>query len=439
MTKKAATKPLAGPTPQQRQHILEAQVFDDLHPGPVVRDFETLLQLIGDDGIEVGGKHRLFPMGRLAEFNARLTLPYHIDLERPQLRSYPNIQGLWLLLRASGIGVVRGRGKGARLFLHPAALESWKSLNPVEKYFSLLEIWLLHGRVEMIGDNGGGISDSSLGLCLQLWPTIPAEGKTLREPTDNDKEWLHFHAHVLALFHLFGLVEVRQDKPTREGRWYPKHVRPTDFGNALFALIRQIELKRWSEQIGEEMDESELGFLIARADGERRQDPDPLRTAPALGCWQSALNAYFPAWKHNLTAPAVPVRDGLWIFKVSLGKAWRMIALPSRLSLDDLAHWTLSAFDFDDEHLYEFSFAGTTGATITIGVSEDDEVQAAELPIGKLPLELGQSMTFLCDFGDNWQFNVRLERIETMKHRRAKPVILQECGTAPAQYRSCDE
>ena len=42
----------------------------------------------------------------------------------------------------------------------------------------------------------------------------------------------------------------------------------------------------------------------------------------------------------------------------------------------------------------------------------DEGPWADEIPVGTLPLEPGQTMQLLYDFGDSWKFTVKLERIE---------------------------
>jgi len=64
----------------------------------------------------------------------------------------------------------------------------------------------------------------------------------------------------------------------------------------------------------------------------------------------------------------------------------------------------------------------------------DDGVPANEVPIGELPLSPGQSMNLVYDFGDNWQFDVKLERIDPPNKRMKKPRVLEKHGKAPEQY-----
>jgi hypothetical protein len=57
----------------------------------------------------------------------------------------------------------------------------------------------------------------------------------------------------------------------------------------------------------------------------------------------------------------------------------------------------------------------------------------SEMRIGQLPLRAGQTMTFLFDFGDNWEFGVTLEQVDPDRVTK-KSAILESHGKAPEQY-----
>jgi hypothetical protein len=64
---------------------------------------------------------------------------------------------------------------------------------------------------------------------------------------------------------------------------------------------------------------------------------------------------------------------------------------------------------------------------------------ADQVRIGDLPLEPGASMTYLYDFGDNWEFDVQLEAINPPDNKIKKAKILEIHGDAPQQYWSEDD
>ena len=110
------------------------------------------------------------------------------------------------------------------------------------------------------------------------------------------------------------------------------------------------------------------------------------------------------------------------------------------LTLDTLATAILNAFEFTHDHLYQFSygtqFGVKTHATHSI---LEEEPWTSEVLVGEVPLREGQSMIYLFDFGDQWKFDVTLERVDPADAAAQAPVILDRRGEAPEQYPSWDE
>src|SRR6266446_2616631 len=118
-------------------------------------------------------------------------------------------------------------------------------------------------------------------------------------------------------------------------------------------------------------------------------------------------------------------RDGTYIFNVSLGRVWRRIAVQGRHDVDKLSDGILDAFEFDDDHLYTFSYQSRFGTLTSIHHPALDEPPlTSEVRIGEVPLRLGASMTYLYDFCDRWEFDVRLERIDPIDRTMRKARIL---------------
>ena len=64
----------------------------------------------------------------------------------------------------------------------------------------------------------------------------------------------------------------------------------------------------------------------------------------------------------------------------------------------------------------------------------DEPPFTTDVQVGDLPLQPGATMTYLYDFGDHWEFDVQLERIDPVDPRLQKPRILETRGRAPKQY-----
>ena len=220
-----------------QEQILRDQVITADHPGTILRDFQMLLDFVGPEGTEVGGKYHLLPLKFIGELDLRLSRPLRLELKRPQLRSHPYLQGLYLLLRASGLSRVEGAGTRSRLVLDPEMRAQWDRLNPTERYFNLMEAWLRFATGEMIGERTprGGLLLS----CLQALEIDPLK-KGLRFNTEKPQE-LYLPGvgrdfSMLALMDLFGFLEV--DLPNRPvANWSPAGIRRVPYGDAILTLI----------------------------------------------------------------------------------------------------------------------------------------------------------------------------------------------------------
>lgn len=405
-------------SPKHRR-ILQEQRIDEDEPGRVLRDFEILLNFVGEHGVRASGIHQILPMNLLAELNVRLSKPLRLGLKRPQQKSYPHINGLYLLLRASGLSLLTDDGKQTILSLERAELSSWRSLNATERYFTLLEAWLVRGSGEIIGEHD---PLGSLFKCSTFMESILDKG--LRVAGDRQAEQFtipySIGAYNLALLDLFGCVFIEEGQPEEGKGWVITRIKRTPFGEALIKLLSQHKL-------------AELNALF--------EEGRELEEATGFGALQSVLQPYFPEWRNNLLLPEALLVDGLYIFKVSLDrKTWRRIAIPAKLTLDDLSYTILRAFNFDDDHLYEFSYRNRFGMTARVHHPYTEESPSTdEVAIGEIPLRPGASMEYLFDFGDMWRFDVKLEEINAEDTRIKKPKILEKHGQAPPQYPDIDE
>ncbi|MEO0985664.1 MAG: hypothetical protein AAFY20_08960 [Cyanobacteria bacterium J06639_14] len=417
--------------------LLRDQSITTTEPGTILRDFQTMVDFIGSEGVAVSGKRQHLPLKLLGELNQQLSNPIAIALKRPQQKSYPNIHGLYLLLRATGIVNVVVKGKQSRLIINAAIHDSWQQLNPAAQYFSLLEAWFIRSHPEMLGEERSG--PFTMGdRCLKSWlDFIPKPALTFANY--NEQEQLIYWPGIynIALMEMFGLVQITSSRPTQGKGWRIKRVEALPFGNALMTCLYNANFENQYQWPG---------------------ITDP--TLP-LGDFQPVLQPYFPDWQQSLVVPKSPFRSGRHIFKVSLGKVWRRIAISGEATLADLSAWILNSVDFDHDHLDQFTYKTPTGRTVEVvhPYADTGDLTTDTVKIGSLPLSEGSTMEYLFDFGDCWQFSVQLEtvepppepepekgfqRVKQKKRRQSrthKPSgeILEVHGKAPEQYPAYDE
>ncbi len=222
---------------KHEQTILQQQVISDEGPGTVVRDFATLLDFIGSEGVQTSGKLHFLPMQRLAELNARLIKPVELGLKRPQQKSYTHIHGLYLLLRASGLGLIQRHGRRNYLKLDMQGMSSWSDLNPTERYFSLLESWILRGNPEILGEHGY-FASGSIGKWPDFFQLIPKRGLQISGDKEADS-YLRYTPTLctLALLDLFGMVKITHAKPEPGKAWQIHRIERTAFGDAMLHRV----------------------------------------------------------------------------------------------------------------------------------------------------------------------------------------------------------
>ncbi|MEL6929579.1 MAG: plasmid pRiA4b ORF-3 family protein [Cyanobacteria bacterium J06600_6] len=408
-------KQLAPKTPELSQRerlILQQQQISTATPGTLLRDFQTLLDFIGTEGIEVGGKRNLIPMKLLRQLNEQLAEPLNIDLKRPQQKSYPTINGLYLLLRATGMGKILKQGKKTRLTLDSIIYSQWCEMNPVEQYLNLFEAWLIFANEEMLGEHSTAMSEGF--KCLQYWSRIPAKGQKFKDYKIQENLRYYPEFYNLALMKLFGLVSANYGKPDPGKGWRVKSVKQTPWGKALMQAAFQTCTDPslfWETETEE----------------------------PNFGCLQLLLQPYFPAWQKAIALPKIEQKQGIFIFKVSWHQIWRKIAISSELTLWDLSQLILHSVDFDSDHLDMFSYKNSMGKTVKIFHPYMDEPSSTtEVKIGALPLEVSSVMEYLFDFGDNWEFQLQLEEIQP-DIRPDYGEIIASHGEAPPQYPDWDK
>jgi hypothetical protein len=402
------------PLSEESITILRQQSITPTEPGTILQDFHMLLEAIGDTGIAVSGTYHLFSQKLLAEFNQRLSQPIQLDLKRPVQKSYPPLNGLYLLLRATGLGQIVGDGKKHKMILNPDILQSWNSLNPTEQYFTLLEAWMIRADEEILGERRSPLNEGT--KCVQFWPRLPQAGQTFKKFVDQQNLNYWPELHNLALMQLFGFLHLESGKPEAGKGWRVKKIKPLPFGDAMMQVI----VRAYMEQ--------GMGW------------PSETDDRVAFGELQPAFQPYFPEWRNTLAIPRHEFRAGVHIFKVTLGKAWRRIAISGEMTLADLSGLILESVDFDSDHLDMFRYRNAIGRTMEITHPyADGSPSTTEVRVGDLPLAEGTSMLYVFDFGDWWEFDVQLETVQTSALQLDYATILESHGEAPPQYPDWDE
>ena len=86
-------------------------------------------------------------------------------------------------------------------------------------------------------------------------------------------------------------------------------------------------------------------------------------------------------------------------------------------------------------HLYEFRFRDRLGKGRAYYHHECGEgPYAEEVELGELNLPDQAELAFRFDYGDDWRFELRLERVEPLGKAKQTITLLESAGKAPQQY-----
>jgi hypothetical protein len=100
------------------------------------------------------------------------------------------------------------------------------------------------------------------------------------------------------------------------------------------------------------------------------------------------------------------------------------------------------AFGWWDDHLYSFwldgKFWSDHDVELTSPVTPDEGPRTADVPLAELDLQVGQTIAYVFDFGDEWRVQLKL-REQTEPDAGPYPRILERKGTAPPQYEEVEE
>jgi hypothetical protein len=161
-------------------------------------------------------------------------------------------------------------------------------------------------------------------------------------------------------------------------------------------------------------------------------------------------------WLH---VSGIPMRveppDGVYAFKVSLGRVSRTVELTASHSLDHLAHAILSAFEWDHDHLFEFALTGELRerrfvlsqvdeeplgivghfSDVLAPPEDSDTPGPLLLPLGGFGFIQGHKFIFRYDFGDDHRFKVTVAGIQAHQSPgEIYPRVVARTGEAPEQY-----
>jgi hypothetical protein len=172
--------------------------------------------------------------------------------------------------------------------------------------------------------------------------------------------------------------------------------------------------------------------------------------APAQSPARASSSASRP--RRAVTGAKVAAAAGTLTFRATApGRptAYRDIELDSRKSLSDLAAAIVASFNFDFDHAFGF-YTGRTDRTrmsalpkyelfVDMGEGSDGALSVERTKASTAFPKIGHALTFLFDYGDNWEFKVELRGTGAKAAGVRYPRTVASHGKAPEQYPDEDD
>ena len=126
------------------------------------------------------------------------------------------------------------------------------------------------------------------------------------------------------------------------------------------------------------------------------------------------------------------------VYPVGWGReVYRNIEICGDNTLDQLCEIILEAFDFFDEHLYEFCMDNRMYREYNYQSDPEEYGPSTNIALDKLGLCKGQKFSLHYDFGDDWMFAIRVSKINEVPEK-TETRILKSKGEI-SQYPNWDE
>lgn len=112
---------------------------------------------------------------------------------------------------------------------------------------------------------------------------------------------------------------------------------------------------------------------------------------------------------------------------------WRMVLIPANANFLDLHDIIMKLFGFDNTHLFAFYPGNNLASSISYG--ESGSKNAANTKLYQ-QFQNVEKLNYTYDFGDNWQFIIKLEKTLPRKKNAIYPqclkakggMLLEDCG-----------
>lgn len=439
----------------------ETLFISKTEPIPLVKDFDNFIDYLLTHKMVLTASNEYISGKDLFQINQQMSSPLQDVTTKTQQIYYPLLHLFYHLAEAGRL--VQKSMEGKKLVFKPIdRIEMYKQLTPTEKYFFLLETLWIDANWEKV--QAGYFRRSPIYSVNLVFEILSQKNKNKKIDLQNDNsfknlselftDWEYF-LHYFSFFG-FWVASFRKDITDVKRFYMAATMTLTKLGCQLIPILKQTRpIVKWNLPIlKKRFNEWDLlPFVLMSKDklseffeGQEENNQEHWKTLAEKNAAEPFFQPFvhlFPEGQLKNTLPRSlgAFVDGTYVFKVAMSRdIWRRIEMAANHTLLDLHGAIQRAFKFDDDHLYSFFMDGKPWSDDCYCSPMDEKGPCVdEVRIGELELFEGKRFLYLFDYGDCWQFEVILEKIDSEKKQHKKPQIMKVQGKAPPQYGDFDE
>jgi len=399
----------------------------DFSNQPIVSDFNLFVEYVINNKLLLTANDVISHL-HFREINELLSTRIVCNKEKLSNKSFPNITALFLILRLSGLSDIETIKSKKYLIIRKDIYENWKKLNSTEQYFELLFPFIFRFSLEPI-------NESASGYIFNAFSKNVIEKKDI-ENIPNYFKFFEYKIYTY-IFSFFGFINIKA-RLELNGEWAITDFTTTEFGKTILKIILENHLVLYE-------DDNFLFNILNTDNGEieDNEEEDVNEDFEIKKTFIELLKENVKDFNNRLELQQTIQQISEFIFEVKLLKTKLVISLSSYEELDILCQFILESVNFDYDHLYNVELKDNFGRKISFNGCPDPSM--AEYPstndvkIGELPLKSGSDLKFTYDFGDWWEFEIKLLEIRELKNKKQKPKLISIKGEIPEQYSFFDD
>jgi Plasmid pRiA4b ORF-3-like protein len=401
---------------------------------PILKDFDRFMTFLCDrPSLELTKEKGLLKGPDLLTLNEQMTsFQSQLVTNKSAQLAFSLLNTFFFIAQTAELFYVKKNEKNSKneLFIKEDRIRVYDSMTDDEKYITLLEAFWCY----LDWDNNyecRSFWDEEFYINLSKEPMgkpVTIADRNSKRSGKINRPLYTFAVEVLSAFGFFDIVR-DENLPERMSKYiFPyKQATLSKLGGVMLSVF-MINRRHFIWHRVEEMYASNFLEL------EEEEDEDK------LGNFEDVFIPLFEGL--TIEKRLFPIErafvKGEYHFKVSLGKnLYRVIAISSQNTFDDLHSAIQDAFDFDHDHLYAFFMDGkrwSQSGNVFWSPHNDEGIPADAVEIGAAGLFEGKSFLYLFDFGDEWSFNVTLKSIILGEPEPKNAKIIESVGENPDQY-----